>query len=545
MNYKPQNNKSKNINININNICFYCTLVICTILIFIFLKNNSGSILSKKYEITIFIFVMVALSTINFYKRNIKLENRFLLIVLILGVIFIFVLPPTQGPDERVHMVRSYDVAKGRFFFKGSEDSSILPKSVDEYTHQVSHKRIAFHSQEKLTKEQYIKAKGIPLDKDKVKLFTAEKTDAYMSIAYIPQGIGMFIGDALNLNFWYIFLLGRISNFLVWLILCYLALKIMPVKRELMMFIMLMPICMQQAITLSPDAMLNSCSFLLIAYILNMKYEKNNITKKDFIIIALLGIGIVAVKLPYIIISAMILTLPKEKFKSKGNIKKVSIFIGVLIIGFITFSMWGRLSRPIENNNLTTSSVQLQEIKEKNENLEEENENLEEESVGYVYTFKQILMHPIKFISLVGKTLQKRWDFYLHSFVARFGWLDTMVPNWFVLIAIVTIIFLTFNKDEKLVLSLWDRVVYFLIAFALSALLFILMFKWDGADYNKIVIFEGLQGRYLYPFIIPFLISISKNIIRFDLKKYSWVVPTISIFMLTFSFNVILLRYWI
>ena len=96
-----------------------------------------------------------------------------------------------------------------------------------------------------------------------------------------------------------------------------------------------------------------------------MKYEKNNITKKDFIIIALLGIGIVAVKLPYIIISAMILTLPKEKFKSKGNIKKVSIFIGVLIIGFITFSMWGRLSRPIENNNLTTSSVQLQEIKEK------------------------------------------------------------------------------------------------------------------------------------------------------------------------------------
>ena len=241
----------------------------------------------------------------------------------------------------------------------------------------------------------------------------------------------------------------------------------------------------------------------------------------------------------------MILTLPKEKFKSKGNIKKVSIFIGVLIIGFITFSMWGRLSRPIENNNLTTSSVQLQEIKEKNENLEEENENLEEESVGYVYTFKQILMHQIKFISLVGKTLQKRWDFYLHSFVARFGWLDTMVPNWFVLIAIVTIIFLTFNKDEKLVLSLWDRVVYFLIAFALSALLFILMFKWDGADYNKIVIFEGLQGRYLYPFIIPFLISISKNIIRFDLKKYSWVVPTISIFMLTFSFNVILLRYWI
>lgn len=536
MNYNLQNNKSK----NINNIFFYCTLFICTILIFIFSKDNSGSILSKKYEITIFIFilVMVALSAINFYKRDIKLENRFLLIALILGLIFIFVLPPTQGPDERVHMVRSYDVAKGRFFYKGSEDSSILPKSVGEYTHQVGHMRIVSHPQEKLTKEQYIKAKGIPLDKDKVELFTAEKTDAYMSIAYIPQGIGMFIGDALNLNFGYIFLLGRISNFLVWLILCYLALKIMPVKRELMMFIMLMPICMQQAITLSPDAMLNSCSFLLIAYILNMKYEKNNITKKDFIIIALLGIGIVAVKLPYIIISAMILTLPKEKFKSKGNIKKVSIFIGILIIGFVTFAMWGRLSTPIENNNLTTSSVQSQEIEEKNENLEEE-------SVGYVYTFKQVLMHPVKFVSLVGKTLQMRWNFYLHSFVARFGWLDTMVPNWFVLIAIVTIIFLTFNKDEKLMLSLWDRVVYFLIAFALSALLFILMFKWDGADYNKVVIFEGLQGRYLYPFVIPFLISISKNITEFDLKKYSWIVPVISIFMLTFSLDVILLRYWI
>ena len=317
----------------------------------------------------------------------------FVLIASILGIILMFALPPLQGPDERVHMVRSYDLAKGRVFFTGVKMLYCFQASMEEYTEKSQHINMALYADKKITKEQYKVAKKIALNKELLWQYDADKTEAYSTIAYIPQALGMFIGDLLNLNFHYVFMLGRFINFIFWLTICYIALKIMPIKKELMMFVMLMPVCMQQAVILSPDAMLNSFSFLLIAYILNIKYEKKNFTIKNFIVIVLLCIGIISVKLPYVLISAMILTIPKEKFKGKNTITKVRAFFLIIFIGFSTFFLWTKLSEPLKTEDeIKITEYQRQVLIKEHKPLrvgppKEESDD----SVGYVYTFKQIV----------------------------------------------------------------------------------------------------------------------------------------------------------
>ena len=533
----------------VERIIFFTILFIYGFLAIFYVKRNLNNIREYEFKSTIIIiFLIMLILQIIIFLKKLKIENMFLLIASILGIVLMVTLPPLQGPDERVHMVRAYDLAKGRIFFTGSEDSMILPASMEEYTTKTHHIKMAGSAEEKINKEQFEDAKKIPLNKELLWQYYADKTDAYTTIAYIPQAFGIFIGDLFNLNFHYVFMLGRLTNFIFWLAICYIALKIMPIKKELMMFVMLIPICMQQAIILSPDAMLNAFSFLLIAYILNIKYEKEKFTIKNLIIIILLSIGIVSVKLPYVLISAMILTIPKEKFKTNKIVEKIIAFMLVILIGFSTFFLWTKLSKPLKTNDeIKVTEYQKQVLMKEGKPLRVGPPKSEDDdSVGYVYTIKQIILHPIEFIKIILRTIKMQGIYYIKTFVGYFGWLNVVAPNYIFLLSGITLIFLMLNKSGKYNLKLWDRFVYFLIGAALILVLFILLYKWNGADYTKVNYFIGsIQGRYFYPFIIPIMLSLSFDKLKVDLEKKSWIIPSISIFILTICSNVILLRYWI
>ena len=143
-------------------ITFFTMLFVYAFLLIFYVTRNLENI--GKYEfksIIILIFIlMVMLQFFIFYKK-LKIENMFVLIASILGIILMFALPPLQGPDERVHMVRSYDLAKGRIFFTGSEDALLLPASMEEYTEKSQHINMALYADKKITKEQYKEAKKL------------------------------------------------------------------------------------------------------------------------------------------------------------------------------------------------------------------------------------------------------------------------------------------------------------------------------------------------------------------------------------------------
>lgn len=274
---------------------------------------------------------------------------------------FIFINPPYLVPDESVHIYRAYDIAKGRLFFKGSENNMMLPVGVKKYDKQLWD----IINNGKGSKN-YIQNINTPLEKDNLIKYDADATAAYNTIAYIPQSIGMFIGDLLNLSSYFIIILGRISNFLTWLALCYLALKYIPIKTNFLFLLMCIPMGMQQAASTSPDALLNSSSFLLIAYILYLKFEKEKVDYKDVGIIILLTIIIGSIKLPYIAIGGILILIPnnKMKFKSFG---KIMLIILIAFSSLAVKSGWEKISAPkIENSVvMEDSSSQKNNVEEK------------------------------------------------------------------------------------------------------------------------------------------------------------------------------------
>ena len=113
--------------------------------------------------------------------------------------------------------------------------------------------------------------------------------------------------------------LGRLSNFIFYIILIYFSLKILPFKKFGALFILLVPMAIQQNSSLSADVMINSCSFLFISYILYLKYSDKSPKKlevKHKLLLFSLALIISLSKIVYFPICLLLFLIPKEKFSS-------------------------------------------------------------------------------------------------------------------------------------------------------------------------------------------------------------------------------------
>ena len=45
-----------------------------------------------------------------------SIEKKYLYIALIFGILFVFIVPPFQSPDEDSHFKKAYQVSKGKFY---------------------------------------------------------------------------------------------------------------------------------------------------------------------------------------------------------------------------------------------------------------------------------------------------------------------------------------------------------------------------------------------------------------------------------------------
>lgn len=522
----------------IDNKIIIIVTIISSFLLLFYQRNIINNILIEhKTKIIIIIIsqgVLYLFAYILFLKRSISIHKCFAVIALVLGLVFMTIVPIYQVADEVVHSYRAYGVANGEFIYKNIENSLTLPKSIKTFYDATEVERIAFKNNEKINKEEYKKAINIPLNKQETEKYDAGATSAYTFIAYIPQAIGLAIGNMLNLPIYFVLLLGRLTNFLVWIILCASALKIVPYKKELFMFIMLLPMSLNQGMSMSPDAILNSSSFLLIAYILNLKYVKNKMNIKDFIILLILVSAIVSVKMPYMIICGLILIIPSSKIFNNFELGKFS-FIKNIIVLLIIFSVglgifigWGKIT----NKNIVSNI----EISIEEENIEEDSDS------GLGETIKYILNNPKEFLQKCVVTLKSQGVHYKNSFIGNFGWLDGTIPYKLMTLIICVGIVLILNGEKHFTLKVWDRFVMISIGLALMFTLFAVSLQWYGMSFE---FFPGIQGRYFYPFILCLILPFTQNKLIYRMEKYSALVMLFNVFSLIVSINVLYLRYWI
>ncbi len=442
------------------------------------------------FLLSVTIYIVYCICKI-FSKKTFKIDKSklFIVIALVLGIGMGTLVIPLTKYDEHTHFWRAYEISRGNII---SRWENKLPKSVirlaidDEGVYHLYDRKYS-DLQENLTKELN--------PKDEEGLFVGG-AGAYSPFNYIPQLVGIIIGRALHLNPMIIAYLGRLTNFLSFILLIYMSIRLMPKEKwkNIVMIVALLPMTLSLATSLSPDALAISVSMLLISYILNIKYKAEKIKPLQIAIVTILCIVTSLVKIAYLPLVFLFLLIPKDKFKSKKMY--YVLFIGILLITIAVNLLWMKMANQGGTAAIRTNS---------------------EEQIFFV------LANPLDFVVNMGYTMVENIADYISTMIG--GW-NTSAFGTVLLSIVILLVTFTKNDMEKdntikdVSLSTIDKII---IAFAIICVIFLifagLYIQWTVATFDRV---EGIQGRYFLPILALILILFEKDKLKVSIKN-GWI----------------------
>lgn len=246
-----------------------------------------------------------------------KRENlQVVMLIAFLGIVFAFVLPPLQAPDETAHFIRSFAISHGHFDFDMQRQYS------DELGALYQAFPMAFYNDYNQSIfpqfDEYFR-----LSAGHAQSYVGE-TLYLMVWPYLPQALGIFLARIFGVGALGQLYAARIFNVLVYAALCYPALKNCTRYRSILQAMMLLPISLQIVAGNSYDSWLFGSMLITFSYL-----GKEEITKRDLplMLLFLLPCGI---KPPQALTALVWVLIPAERWKIKtkngGDLKKWQIF---------------------------------------------------------------------------------------------------------------------------------------------------------------------------------------------------------------------------
>lgn len=414
-------------------------------------------------------------------------------IILILGIIFIFAIPPFQKTDEIAHFMRGVGLsnkgivckedAKGNYYFD-------VEKKYLEYVKEVGANRIAFNYNEKFFFNKLKNEKERPESNEVIPYY------GFCSLpflAYIPTAIAVLIGNltkAVSLSFY----LSRIINFVIFfvgLLWSYNKIKTSKLRWILIAYGMV-PMVVHQASTIGYDALQLIIAPILFA--LNISFiEGKKISRKDLWAYFILMSILLASKAGYYFLSLLYFLIPREKI-AKDKKKYILYTFVYFLLCIIPLMLQAKLSGASGFIN-------------------------ESRNVNATEQFRYLLEHPLFLIPLVRDTLGGNIYFYIGSFIGYFGWLDYAIsPVIYLLFILSWTLLIGQIKKEQNHDKLETRILILGISIFLtiSSIFGVMYLAWTPVA-GRII--EGIQGRYflvLFPFLMLFGVYFSK---LFESKK--------------------------
>ncbi|AEG17345.1 DUF2142 domain-containing protein [Methanobacterium paludis] len=425
--------------------------------------------------------------------RNIKPEKVFLIIALIYGLSFLMINPPFQAIDEQTHYFRASDISEGHMMPQRVNGESLV--TITEGMASLTSKfpqDLSDYPNKKLRISDIVSGLSLPLNNNfkssaNIEIFAIV---AYPPVPYLASALGMDLGKLFNLSPLFLLYIGRLMNLILWLLLIYLAIKVTPVHKWVLLLLSLMPMTIFQGASLSADSFTIAISFLVIAIFLKFALDasKKVVTKKDIFILFTLVLMLTLSKPFYFLLIFLFFLIPSHKF---GNRKKMFLIFSLIFLSIAVIeALWY----------LTTHGLYVPE-----------NSNT---SIRGQMSF--ILSNPAVFPHVMEHTLWKYSYLYLTESVGHLGW-SIFLPQWLVYVYVVVLISVSLLDKNEIVISLKQKLVSLITLFAIVLMIFALEYiAWTPIGQSMV---GGVQGRYFVP-IAPliFLLFYNKKI-DYDVKN--------------------------
>ena len=233
---------------------------------------------------------------------------------LALGVTFTYVTPALVAPDEYTHLAAAYELAStwsGQT--AADEDGNLLLRECDaaHFGTKTGDIGVLAYKNEAIAETSESGSPDVLTTHSEVKAGQG-------SGSYLAQALGIRLARAQGKNFYTMLLYGRLANLILYLLLAAPAVWLAPTSlRGLLACVALLPMPLQLAASLSPDAAVLGLVFSFTALCLRLRGEKAVWWQKILLIV--LG-GLTAPgKAIYLPVILLCLLIPAENLTYDGN----------------------------------------------------------------------------------------------------------------------------------------------------------------------------------------------------------------------------------
>lgn len=420
-----------------------------------------------------------------------KIHVTYLKIAIPLLIFYSFLLPPGMVPDENTHLK---NVASLSSQLLGVEINHKATLTYDEYR-MIYDNNWDDASRLNVREVRKYMLANIRNDDNK-SLVALDKSSSSTSsmFYYFPAVLGLTFGRIFGFNAIISFFFARFFGMFVFLSICYYALKRIPIKKNLFFGILLLPVVLQQGMSISYDLMLNACSFLAVS--LGLRFAIDCEKKiKDIILFLIATLVLLFVKSGiYIFISLIavigFISIPRNKLKSR----QILYFIGtVLLLLGVRLAITNFDTNFETINNVIYAKLPWNSTKSQ-----------------FMYTAGYFISHPLRLPYIILNDIRVNFGYYFRTAFSTMGWLNIQLSTalnfvWIFIFMIASYFDnesdFKFNKLQKVFISL-------LVVGEVVLVLVGLILLWTPLGANHIY---GVQGRYFIPILLPLLMILDSK----------------------------------
>lgn len=393
----------------------------------------------------------------------------FLILVLFgVGVFFSSLIPPFQSPDEHAHLKRAYLLSKGRIAMetpKGESTGGYIDTGLNAYMGAYNH--IPFNINSKVTLDVKEKAATIKWSGEE-RFGSSPGINYYLPFIYLPQTVGLLIGQWADLTIEKSYYLARYLALLSAIFIILIAFSIAKVNA-FVVAMLFMPLMVFQLASTSQDGVAIALLILAISLFIKLTNLNEVHKRKYFYIMAVAVLLLVTSRINLLALLILPFAVVALTTRSKKEYA-FSVLITCITIGWIIYA----LNTTVDNRVSIGASTK--------------------EIILYY------LQEPFSFVSVLYETLSNKglFSFYTASFVGVLGWLDTKISAYvisIILCALVVVFTVSISWHAIKTEAIRRSVLIFVAITSFLLTFFLLLITWTEHPATTV---SGVQGRYLW-----------------------------------------------
>jgi len=437
--------------------------------------------------------LLVAASFLTVLLLDDSLSKNFLRIALLIGVIYTVVTLFAYCTDEEYHFMRAFGMTTGEIMpvFVEGQAGIHLPLGYLDYTQREAWSLANFATNPYLTS---------PVRE--LFFFPRMRSADYLPLCYLPSAIGVGLGRFFGAPIVVDILLGRLTNYLTYVFICWYAIKRTAAFRTIFFLTALIPTALELAGTFTVDSTLIASCLLFASICVHYSFDEdaNRITRRDLIILFICALVLLSAKyLGYFAILALVFFLPIQRVPNK----RTAIFLSLLAFVLIAVVQLWAMATYQDSLNATL-----------------------QDGANFRGQVAFILSHPVTFVKMLAIDFMPNLVNRLHYFIETGSQSLNFLAEPLALLPIAGAIL---SKDKP---SLSGRqkagwIALCLLIFSVSVVLSItaLYLSFTAVGATSVV---GMQNRYVLPVVLLAYTSIALIPVENRIQRWELTISFLS-----------------